>query len=126
MQEGNTMLKLTIEGVHASVDADLEKYAQKKIGGLEKYIPRHARQSAHAEVILKKEASKDKNKFTCEITVYLPHEVLNSKETTQHLYAAIDVASAKTHHQLTKYKDEYGSPRLHRRIINRFRTNETL
>lgn len=113
------MLKLTIEGVHITLDTDLEKYAKKKIGGLEKYIPKRARQSAHAEVILKRTAAKDKNKFTCEITIHLPHEVLNCTETTRHLYAAIDVASAKARHQLQKYKNEHGTPRLYRRLFDR-------
>ncbi|MFA5004152.1 MAG: ribosome-associated translation inhibitor RaiA [Candidatus Saccharimonadales bacterium] len=113
------MLKLTIEGVHINLDGDLEKYANKKIGGLEKYVPKRARESAHAEVILKRVPSKDKNKFCCEITLHLPHEILNCKETTQHLYAAIDVASAKARHQLQKYKDEHGTPRLYRRLFDR-------
>lgn len=123
------MIKLTIEGVHINLDSDLEKYATKKIGGLEKYIPKRARESAHAEVILKRVPSKDKNKFLCEITIHLPHEVLNCKETTQHLYAAIDVSSAKAQNQLRKYKDEYGVPRMHRRLLtrlNRMRSNQTV
>lgn len=113
------MMKLTIEGVHVNLDSDLRKYANKKIGGLEKYIPKRARESAHADVILKRMPSKDKNKFCCEITLYLPRETLNCKETTQHLYAAIDVSSAKAQQQLRKYKDEYGVPRMHRRLLKR-------
>jgi ribosomal subunit interface protein len=115
------MLQLAIEGVHAQITADLEKYTRKRVGGLEKYLPRHARKSARAEVLLKKVSAKDKNTFVCEITVQLPHGTLNSQEATQRFYSAIDIASAKLQHQLKKYKDEYGSPKLHRRLINRLR-----
>ena len=44
---------ITINGVHLTVDEDLSKYAIKKIANLDKYMSRHVRESAHAEVWLK-------------------------------------------------------------------------
>ncbi|MEO6761860.1 MAG: ribosome-associated translation inhibitor RaiA [Candidatus Saccharimonadales bacterium] len=113
------MLKMTIEGIHVKLDAELEKYATKKVSALEKYIPRKARASARAEVILRRQPSKDKNDLACEITVHLPHGILNSQEKTQHLYAAIDIATAKARGQLQKYKAEFDTPKLYRRLFNR-------
>ena len=45
--------KIEINGVHMDVGDDLRKYVMKKISRLDKYIPRQARDSAHAEVKLK-------------------------------------------------------------------------
>jgi ribosomal subunit interface protein len=115
------MLRTEINGVHNKVDDKLRKYITKKIGGLDKYLPRTARSSAHAEVKLKGVKAKDKNQYTCEVVLHVPIENLTVSETTINMYAAIDIAEEKLKHALRKYKDMHGTPRLHRRIINRLR-----
>jgi ribosomal subunit interface protein len=112
--------KLEIDGVHATVNERLHKYVVKKIGNLDKYMSRHVRLSAHAEVKLKEAKAKDKNRHTCEVVLHLPHEIITVKETTMNIYAAIDIVEAKLKNQLKKYKDLH-SPRLHRRAISRFK-----
>ena len=41
----------TIQGLHMEVDDNLRKYVNRKIGGIDKYIPRSARQSLRAAAI---------------------------------------------------------------------------
>jgi ribosomal subunit interface protein len=118
------MLRTEIDGVHSKVDDKLRKYIGKKVGNLDRYVPRHARSSAHAEVKLKEAKSKDKKQCTCEVILHLPLENIAVSETTVNMYAAVDIAEAKLRHALRKYKDKHGSPRWHRRVINRFRRNE--
>jgi ribosomal subunit interface protein len=113
--------KLEIGGVHTTVDEDLRKYVNKKIGRLDKYLPRHMRDSTHVEVKLKEGNSKDKNQYTCEIIAYLPQEVLNLEECTVSMYAAVDIAEEKLKHQFKKYKDLHANPKLHRRMAARFK-----
>jgi ribosomal subunit interface protein len=109
--------KLEISGVHMEVGDDLRKYVTKKIGRLDKYLSRHARESLHAEVKLKEGKAKDKNERTCEVILFAPHEVLTAKETTINMFAAVDIAEAKLKTQLKKYKDLHGGPRLQRRVL---------
>ena len=45
--------RFEIQGEHTVVDDSLRKYVTRKLGGLDRYIPRNERQSAHAEVHLK-------------------------------------------------------------------------
>ena len=58
--------KFEIHGVHATVNDKLRAYVTKKIGGLDRYISRHSRQSAHADVHLKETKTKDNNRFACD------------------------------------------------------------
>lgn len=112
--------KFEISGVHLSVDDDLRKYATKKIGNLDKYLSKASRESAHAEVLLKVSKAKNKQSATCEVTLHLPHEVINIQETTLNLYAAIDIVEAKLKYQLQKYKELHSNGKLNRKLFARF------
>lgn len=118
--------KFEISGVHLSVDDDLRKYVSKKIGNLDKYLPRASRASAHAEVFLKAEKSKGKQQATCEVTLYLPHETINLHETTINLYAAVDIVEAKLKLQLQKYKELRQAGKMHRKLFARFSRRDNL
>lgn len=113
--------KLEIRGVHMHVDPKLFAYATKKIGRLDRYISKHARVSAHAEVILKEEVLKTKKNCICEVILHLPQDTITTKESTMNMYAAIDIVEAKLKNQLKKYKELHGNPRLHRRLIAHLR-----
>jgi len=113
--------KLDIDGVHMTVGNDLRKYVSKKIGQLDKYIPRHARESAHFEVKLKEGKTKGQNERTCEVVAHLPHEILTLKETTVNIYAAVDIVEEKLKTQLHKYKELHANPRLRQRLVARFK-----
>jgi len=113
--------KLEVSGVHTTVDSDLQKYIMKKIGKLDKYMPRHARESAHAEVLIKESKIKERKQHTCEIVLYLPKETLTIKETTLNPYAAVDIVEAKLKNQLKKYKETHSTLRIHRRVLARLR-----
>jgi ribosomal subunit interface protein len=113
--------KFEIQGVHYVVDDNLRKYVSKKIGGLDKYLSKHSRLSAHGEVFLKESQSKDKVNCICEVTLYLPHQTLNVTETAQNMFAAVDIAEAKLKLQHKKYKDLHQSSKIHQRIIARLR-----
>lgn len=115
------MLRIEITGVHSKVDDKLRKYIAKKIGGLDKYLSRHARGSAHAEVKLIESKSKDRKQCTCEVILHVPIENIAVKETTVNMYAAVDIAEEKLKHALRKYKEKHYMPRLHRRILARLR-----
>jgi len=115
------MLRTEITGVHTKVDDKLQKYINRKIGGLEKYLPRGARRSAHAEIRLKEKPAKDKNQCTCEVVLHVPIENIAVRETTVNMYAAVDIVEEKLKHSIRKYKEMHGTPRLHRRLMARFR-----
>jgi putative sigma-54 modulation protein len=113
--------KLDITGVHLEVDDELKRYVQKKLGRLDRFIPKLSRESVHLEVKLKEGKAKNKDERTCEIILHLPGENIFVKESTINMYAAIDIVETKLHYQLKKYKELHASPRLHQRLLTRLK-----
>jgi len=111
--------KLEIQGTH---DQELRKHIQKKIGGLDHYISRHSRTSAHAEVHLKdNKHATGGDRSRCEVVLHLPHQEIFVKERAATPQAAVDIAETKLKIQLKKYKDTHESGKMHRRLFARFR-----
>lgn len=98
--------RIDISASHLELTEDLKKYVNKKVGKLDKYIPKHARKSVHADVKLKEEQSKKNDKFTAEVILHLPHETMTAKDQTLNIFAAIDIVEAKIKNQLRKYKEK--------------------
>lgn len=112
---------IQINSVHAEVDDDLRKYVLKKIGHLDRYMPKKARLSARAEVRLKDTQDKGKKQHRCEVVLHLPHDTITTAETTMNFYAAVDIVEAKLQNQIKKYKDKHNPVRLHKRFVARLR-----
>jgi putative sigma-54 modulation protein len=113
--------KFEIHGVHMSVDPKLLAYTTKKIGRLDRFVQKHARQSMHVEVTLKAENKKSRKSNVCEVIIKLPGETIAAKEATINMYAAVDIVEAKLKNALKKYKDTHGSRRIHRRMLSRIK-----
>ncbi len=118
--------KFDLKGVHMDIDANLQKYATRKLGNLDKYLPRHHRDAAHAVVELKQASkAKEQKKYTCDVTLHLPHGVLHVAESTMNMYAAIDIVETKLKLQIKKYKESQGNGKLTRQLTARFRRRGT-
>lgn len=114
--------KFEIQGVHYEVDDNLKKYVTKKIGGLDKYISKHSRPSAHAEVTLKENKAKNHERYTCEVKITVPSDTIVVSERALNMFAAVDIAEAKLKLQLRKYKDKHHAGGKRRRhLLARFR-----
>jgi putative sigma-54 modulation protein len=96
---------IEITGIKYDLDETTKKYVNKKIGRLDRYLPRHARSSVTAEVRLKEVNRDHGNKYEAEIMLNVPDKTLNAKDTTVNMLAAIDIVEAKIVSQLRKYKD---------------------
>ncbi|MDZ7744261.1 MAG: ribosome-associated translation inhibitor RaiA [Candidatus Saccharibacteria bacterium] len=112
---------IEIRGVHTTVTPELQKYVDNKIGKLDRFTPRHARESVRADVFLKESKNKTKKTCTCEVIMHLPQERIATKESTVNMFAAIDIVEAKLKNRLKKYKDTHGSQKLHRKVLARLR-----
>ncbi len=112
---------ITLSGLRGyELDAATKRYVNKKIGRLDKYLPRHARKSLHVDVKLKQVNRSHGNKYECDVVFHAPHHILTAKESTVNMFAAIDIVEEKIKNQLKKYKAERLQQRGKRSLFRRF------
>ncbi len=112
---------ISITGVKFDLDDTTKKYVIKKIGRLDRYLPRHARRSATAEVLLKEVNRGHGNKYEAEVILHVPDRQLTAKDSTVNVLAALDIVEAKLATQLHRYK-ETNIPHIGRRgVLSRFK-----
>ena len=113
--------KFEIQAVHTTINDSLKKYVYKKIGGLDRYLSRHDRDSAHGEVILKEVKAKDSNNFVCEVNLFLPNGNINVREAAVNMFASVDIVETKLKQQIKKHKDLHENGKVRRHLMARFR-----
>ena len=112
---------MDITGVKYELDDTTKKYATKKIGRLDRYLPKHARKSVTAEIKLKEVNRDHGNKYEAEVILTVPDKVLTARDSTVNMLAAIDIVEAKLVAQLRKYK-QATVPHIGRRgMLDRFK-----
>lgn len=97
---------ITITCRKMSLDETVKKYSIKKIGRLDRYLPRHARKTASAEIILNQVDHPHGNKYEVEALLKVPEKTFIAKDSTVNVLAAIDIVEAKLQGQLRKYKTQ--------------------
>ena len=112
---------VAITGKKYEITDQTKKYITKKVGRLDRYLPRHARRSATAEVRLSQIDKPNGNKYEAEIVLNVPDKTLVAKDTTMNVLAAVDIVEAKIVNQLRKYK-EASLPHVgQRKVLGRFK-----
>lgn len=110
-------------GTNLELAADVARYIDRKIGRLDRYIPRGARRAVRARVILRETGDKTGNKYECEAILHLPGDTITAKESTLNMFAAVDIVEAKLKNQLRKYKELHSQHSKARRrgVVRRVR-----
>ncbi len=111
--------KLDIEGIHMVVDENIRRYIVKKLGKVDKHLPKRARESARMEIIIKDNQSENYH-FTCEVRLHLPKKTINIEESTVNIFAAIDIVEVKLKNQIEKYKEKHDGAKLISHLSARF------
>ncbi|OYX42506.1 ribosomal subunit interface protein [Candidatus Saccharibacteria bacterium 32-49-12] len=112
---------IDITGVKYTISPATRRYVTKKIGRLDRYLPRHARKSATADVKLKEVNRDNGNKYEAEVILTVPEKVITASDSTVNMLAAVDIVEAKLATQLTKYKALTMPHVGRRRLFNRFK-----
>ncbi len=112
---------INITGVKYQLDEATKKYVLKKIGRLDRYLPRHARKSATATVNLKEVNRSHGNKYEAEVILSVPTKQLTAKDSTMNMFAAVDIVEAKLAAQLHKYKEAQIAHVGRRGMLSRFK-----
>lgn len=108
------MIELTISGNNYELNDKIREYVEEKIGELERFIPRQRRDGVMAKVTLTlDESGREDNQCVCEVGMQLPGALIEAKEATLNMFAAVDIVEAKLQAQLLKYKQKH-SPKQNR------------
>lgn len=102
-------------------DETTKKYVRKKLGSLDRLVPRHARRSMHIEVKLADVNRPKGNKYEVEAIVSVPDKRVMAKDSTMNVLAAVDIVEAKLAAQLRRYKQELMPHVGRRKLLNRFK-----
>ena len=112
---------LTITGVKYELTDTTKKYVEKKIGSLDKYLPRHARKSVSADVKIKQIDNPGGNKYEVDVIINVPEKVITAKDSTMNVLAAVDIVEAKLNGQLRKYKQANVPHIGFRKVLSKFK-----
>ncbi len=89
-------MRITVKGKNTEVTDALQRYAEKKVEHLGKYF------SAVREAIVTQ--SVEKNRQIVEINLDCDGLLLRAEESTDNMYASIDLAIDKLEHQIERFK----------------------
>lgn len=112
---------IDITGVHFEPDEATKKYVARKIGRLDRFLPRHARKSVTADVKLSEVNRSHGNKYHAAVILKLPNKRVEADDSTLNVLAAIDIVEAKLATQLKRYKEETVPHVGHRKLLGRFK-----
>ncbi|MCA9327064.1 HPF/RaiA family ribosome-associated protein [Candidatus Saccharibacteria bacterium] len=112
----------TVSAEGFNLTPKLQKYTTGKVRDIEKYIPRKARESAALAVHYK--VSKKGQEKTCTLALQLPNETLAVKESTSHVYAALDIATVEMRRKISEYKGKHSKYGIRHRLGRRFKRSD--
>jgi len=96
-------MKIHLRAEGFELTSELEKYAGSKIAQLTKRLPRSLRQLADCEAVFLRGQAKGVRSNTCSLTLRVEGTELHARETTQHMYAALDIAAVYVEQELKEY-----------------------
>jgi len=114
-----TLIK--VNGIAYDVDDTTRKYVIKRIGHLDRYLPRHARESVSVEVKLEQVDHAHGNKYEAEVILYIPGKLITASDSTSHMLAAVDIVEEKIRSQLRDYKQANIAHIGKCRVLSRFK-----
>ncbi len=122
------MIQTDITGRNYEPDAKIAAYVEQKIAGLEKYLPKHVRDTAYATVVLQDDANaRNDTRYVCDTTISVQGDQFHAQEGAINMYASIDIVEAKLKAQMAKYKEIHTTEPRRGKMMTRLigRTSET-
>lgn len=99
--------KIDISGSNYKVEDNLKKYITKKIGKLDRYLPRANKKDVVAKVVVTEVNRDHGNKYELSVAMEIPGgKVISAKDECSNLYAGIDIIEAKLTGQIRRFKLE--------------------
>ena len=99
--------KIKLSGNNYKISDSFHKYATKRIGKLDRYLPRGNKKDVIAKVIITEVDRAHNNKYEISVTMEIPGgKVITAKDECSNVFAGIDIIEAKLKGQIRRFKLE--------------------
>lgn len=113
--------KIEITGNGYKVEEGLRKHIQKKIGKLDRYLPRGSKKDVVANVTISEIGKSKGEKYEVSAAMEIPGgKVIAAKDECSNIYAGVDLVDAKLTGQIRRYKLEVQPHRQKKSFKNLF------
>lgn len=117
------MITIQLTGRKFEIDDELKKYVQKKLGGLDKYLPRGHRNQGMSVEIFKDPSGKEDNRYKVVAILRVQGPDLVAETATINPHSAIDIVEQKLKTQIHKYKEKHQPKKISlKRALDNFRS----
>lgn len=98
---------IEVSGVKYKIDEPLKKYVVKRLGHLDKFLPKKNRRDVVMRVVVKQVNRPHNNKYEISVAVDVPGgKMLTARDEAGNVFAGIDILEAKLRGQVQKFKAE--------------------
>lgn len=113
--------KIDITGNGFKVEDSFRKYVQKRLGKLDRYLPRGSKKDVIAKVIVSEIGKSKGEKYEISVAMDIPGgKVIAAKDECSNVFAGVDLVEAKLTGQIRRYKLEVQPHRQKKSLKNLF------
>lgn len=113
--------KIEISGNDFKVEDGLRKYVNKRIGKLDRYLPKNAKKDVVVNVVVSEIGKNHSNKYEISAAMEIPGgKVIAAKDDCSNVFAGVDLVEAKLTGQIRRYKLDVQPHRQKRSLKNLF------
>ena len=109
--------KIEVTGSNYKIDSNFQKYAEKRIGKLDRYLPHGNKKDVVVKIVVTEVNRDHGNKYEISAAMEIPGgKVIAAKDECSNIFAGIDIIEAKLTGQIRRFKIE-STPHLRRKNI---------
>lgn len=99
--------KIDLSGHNYKVSDSFKKYAIKRIGKLDRFLPRGSKKDIVAKIVVSEVDRAHNNKYEISVAMEIPGgKVITAKDECSNVFAGIDIIEAKLKGQIRRFKLE--------------------
>ena len=113
--------KIEMSGNGYKIDEPFKKYVEKRLGKLDRYLPRGSKKDVVMKVAVTEIGKNKREKYDISVTMEIPGgKVIAAKDECSNVFAGVDLVEAKLTGQIRRYKLEVQPHRQRNGLKNLF------
>ena len=114
--------KIDITGNNYKVEEPLRRYVRKRIGKLDRYLPKQAKEDVICKVVIGEIGKAKNEKYSIAVAMELTGgKMIAARDECSNVFAGVDLVEAKMLGQIRRYKLEVQPHRQKRSLKNLFK-----